>query len=137
MTIESIVRSLPNGLHDAELHRFELDYVRRSLRLELNIWVGDMDDASARESYRPAVVTLEPVGYFIIEPPDPSYDWLGSGPVVIDVGVGSPSQSDVELPGLPDGHSATWIYLGFHNRFMHVSSVGARLEWTGPPVNRT
>ena len=114
-----------------------LDHCQRSLRLELMIWVGDMDDVSVRESYRPAVITLEPLGYFVVEPPDPNYDWLRPGPVVIDAGVECPEQAEAKLPGLPDGHSATWIYLGSHNRFMYVSSGGARLDWTGPPENRT
>jgi hypothetical protein len=33
MTLEEVASSLPNGFHDAELQRFEMDYVHRTLRL--------------------------------------------------------------------------------------------------------
>ena len=35
MTFEEVAASLPNGFHDAELQRFEMDYVHRTLRFNL------------------------------------------------------------------------------------------------------
>ena len=59
MTFQQIADSLPNGFHDAELQRFEMDYVHRKLRFDLEVWIGDMNSTQARELYRPARVTLE------------------------------------------------------------------------------
>jgi hypothetical protein len=55
MTFRKLVASLPNGLHDAELRRFEFDYEQRKLRFELAIWVGNLNDPKSREVYRPAM----------------------------------------------------------------------------------
>jgi hypothetical protein len=61
MTFEEVSASLPNGFHDAELQRFEMDYVHRTLRFELVVWIGDMDDSRRREFYRPARLILDDV----------------------------------------------------------------------------
>ena len=68
MTFEELARTLPNGFHDAELWRFEMDYGRRRLQFDLDLWIGD-DGAGARELYRPARVTLDQVAFLVIEPP--------------------------------------------------------------------
>lgn len=52
MTLEELSRSLPNGLHDAELHRVTIDYATRSVQLVLKAWVGRPEK---REVYRPAI----------------------------------------------------------------------------------
>jgi hypothetical protein len=48
MTFQEIAASLPNGFHDAELQRFEMNYLHRKLQFDLVVWVGHMDDAKAR-----------------------------------------------------------------------------------------
>ena len=85
MTFEEVAASLPNGFHDAELQRFEMDYVHRTLRFDLAIWIGDMDDSRRRELYRPARLTLDDVAFLVIEPPDINYPWLKAGPIRIDL----------------------------------------------------
>ncbi len=49
MTIEELENALPNGLHDAEVQPMSVDYGRRSLVLELAVWVGSVDDLSNAE----------------------------------------------------------------------------------------
>lgn len=63
MTFDEVAASLPNGFHDAELQRFEMDYVHRTLRFDLVVWIGSMDDSQRRELYRPARVTLDDVAF--------------------------------------------------------------------------
>ena len=137
MTFEEVVASLPNGFHDAELQRFEMDYVHRTLRFDLVIWIGDMDDSRRRELYRPARLTLGDVAFLVIEPPDINYPWLKAGPITIDTGEGQPHQSSSTLPVAPAGTRTTWMYLGELNRFLLLSGGNASLEWTGPEENRT
>ena len=50
MTLNEVAETLPNGFHDAELRRIELDYDLRSCRIQVDVWVGDMDDTSRREA---------------------------------------------------------------------------------------
>ena len=38
MTFEEVAASLPNGLHDAELHRFDMHFVQRKLQFDLTVW---------------------------------------------------------------------------------------------------
>ena len=137
MTFEEVAASLPNGFHDAELQRFEMDYVHRTLRFDLVIWIGDMDDSRRRELYRPARLTLDDVAFLVIEPPDINYPWLKAGPITIDTGEGQPHQSSSTLPVAPAGTRTTWMYLGELNRFLLLSGGNASLEWTGPEENRT
>jgi hypothetical protein len=92
MTFEEIAASLPNGFHDAELQRFEMDYVHRTLRFDLVVWIGDMDDSRRRELYRPARLTLDNVAFLVIEPPDINYPWLKAGAITIDTGDGQPTR---------------------------------------------
>jgi hypothetical protein len=128
---------LPNGFHDAELQRFEMDYVRRQLRFDLVVWIGEVDDEERREAYRPARVTVDDVGFVVIEPPDADYAGAKSGPIRIDAGEGQPRQSSTALPEAPAGTSITWMYLEEMNRFLLFSAGNASLEWTGPEENRT
>ena len=136
MTFSEVAASLPNGFHDSELQRFEMDYVHRKLQFDLVVWIGAMDDTRRRELYRPARLTLDNVAFFVIEPPDTSYSWLKSGAIRIDAGEGQPGQSATALPSAPDGTSMTWMYLGELNRFLLFSAGNASLEWTGPEENR-
>ena len=91
MTFDEVAASLPNGIHDAELQRFEMDYVHRTLRFDLVIWIGNMDDSQRLELYRPARLTLDDVAFLVIEPPDVNYPWLKAGRI-------ASTQGKVSLP---------------------------------------
>ncbi len=137
MTFQEAAESLPNGFHDAELLRFEMDYVRRKLQFDLLVWIGDMDDLRRRELYRPTRLTLDDVAFLVIEPPDPAYPWHQPGPIRIDAGEGQPKQSSSSVPSAPKGTSMTWMYLEGLNRFLLFAAGNASIEWTGPEENRT
>ena len=132
MTFNELAQSLPQGFHDAEFQRFEMDYLSRRLVFDVVIWIGDMDNEQAREMYRPARVTVEDVAYLVIEPPDPSYTWKEPGHLIIDTGAGQPANSETPLPEAPHGTSVTFMYVYNFNRFMYFAASHASLEWTGP-----
>jgi hypothetical protein len=136
MTFRQLVASLPNGLHDAELRRLELDYEQRKLRFELAIWVGSVSDLKNRELYRPAILTFDDVAYLVAEPPAAAIP-LDSGAIRIDAGEGRPKQSSTELPDAPSNTTVTWIYLEEPNTFLMFAAGEAALEWTGPAESRT
>jgi hypothetical protein len=48
MTLLEIEQSLPNGLHDSEVHKITIDYERRKVTVDLAVWVGDMNDPPER-----------------------------------------------------------------------------------------
>ncbi len=135
MRFADLLDSLPNGLHDAQLRRFEMDYVRKELTFDLDVWIGDMN-ARVRELYRPARLTLENVAFLVIEPPHPDYPWDEPGEIRIDAGVGQPTQSSSKLPDAPDGASVAWMYLEDLNTFLVFATASASLDWTGPEYAR-
>lgn len=137
MTFNELAYTLPNGFHDAELHRIEMDYLTRTLRLHLVVWIGDMDDPPRREAYRPALVTLKDVAYLIIEPPDfevrqqGEYPWRERGNIRIDAGEGPVSESNTIVPPAPEGTTANWMYIDDFNRYLFFAAGDSSLEWTG------
>ena len=133
MTFQDIADSLPNGFHDAELKRFEMDYLQRRLRFDFDIWIGDKVHS---EMYRAATVTLDDVAYLVIEPPEASDPGLDTAAICIDTGPGHLRQSGSILPQAPTGTSATWMILHDLNRFLLFGAGSASIEWTGPEENR-
>lgn len=136
MTFEELIDTLPNGLHDAELQQFEMDYVHRRLKFDLDIWIGRMGENEVRELYRPARLTIEKVALLVIEPPDANCPWSAAGPMWIDAGAGQPPQSESKLPDVPVGTSVSWMYFSEMNTFLLFAAGSATLDWTGPERNR-
>ena len=97
MTVDDAIRELPNGLHDAELRKFTMDYSTRQLTLDLDIWIADLHGKDAqRELYRSALLTFDGVGLFVSEPTSDILDQDGS--VRIDFGKGRPATASSILP---------------------------------------
>lgn len=137
MNFEEVANTLPNGFHDAELRRFEMDYVQRKLHFDLDVWIGDMHNPpEAREIYRPSRVTVEKVAFLVIEPPDASCPWQEPGTITVDAGEGLPCQASSILPEIPAGSQMTWMYMDALNRYLLFAGGKTSLEWTGPEENR-
>lgn len=137
MNFQELAQTLPNGFHDSELRNFEMDYVHRRFHLDLDVWIGEVENVERREFYRPARLSLDKVAFLIIEPPDTRYDWLDPGSTRIDAGAGCPKQSSCSVPPIPAGSFSVYFYLGELNSFLHVAAEHASLEWTGLEENRT
>ena len=136
MTFQELAQSLPNGFHDAELHRLEIDYVQQVLRMELVVWIGRMSARETRELYRPAEVVVEKVGFLAMESPDENSPWNEAGALTIDTGTVDPQECSFQLPPVPTGTSVTRVYVYDWNRDFYFAGANAQLEWTGPEVNR-
>lgn len=134
MTFSELLDTLPNGLHDAELHGISFDYEKRQLVLEVEAWIGRMDEPPVkREAYRRGRLVADQVGYFAVDPPDSHHDYDSSSPgsVRIDAGEEEPGKKQEDLPNTPSGHTANWIFLSDHNCYIRFTAVTASLEWTG------
>jgi hypothetical protein len=75
---------LPNGLHDAELIGFAVDYVTRTARFEFNAWVGDLSshDHAIREKHQQVSLSLSGLRFLIVEKPDPTYGFQSGVPTI-------------------------------------------------------
>ena len=130
MTLDELAISLPNGLHDAELHKCTIDYAARSVQLVLKLWVGKPEQM---ELYRPAIIDLTGLHFWIVEPPD--HDYPGTYTyLIIDTGDVSALKSKPasHLPDVPKPAFVNWIYVNQWNAFMYVAAENANHRWTGP-----
>jgi hypothetical protein len=126
MTIEEVLDSLPNGLHDAYLRSINIDYAARTAELQLDLWVGDMSlDGEAREARRHLLLKLSGLCYFVVEAPDPKYDFNEPKSLWIDAGLGSPEVSSIKLPKPPEGAFTFWMYVNDWNAFIHFAATQA------------
>jgi hypothetical protein len=131
MNLTDLAETLPNGFHDAQLHRYQMDFAAERLVIELDVWVGDMEDRARREAYRPARLTLGAVRSFVMEPPASEDPWLDRGSVTIDTGVGERWEGSGSLPATPPGFFRAHFFIQELNTFFHALAENASLEWLG------
>jgi hypothetical protein len=130
MTLEEIENSLPNGLHDAEMHQLVVDYAKRTLTAELAVWVGDMDDPpDRRETYRVARIDVEGLLFLIMEPPDPKYPFDKSIKLTIDGCDMRESLNASLLSSMPSKSFFRSFWVGEWNAFIHLAGADARFSW--------
>ena len=133
MTLTEIEDNLPNGLHDAEVERIEIDYEKKRAKFTLLLWTGDLSsqDESVQESSQEADLTLTGLIYCIIEPPDPNYSFLKASPITIGAGSATedPIKTETILPkNFPDGAFAYWFFVHEWNSFIHIAAMDASIE---------
>ena len=128
MTLKEIEISLPNGFHDSLISTINIDYVNASVRIEIAIWNGEMvkDDAE-REKWRSAILVLNGLQYFTIEPPDERY--LYSRPQAIDVDMGDPKTKPTLPSNIPANAFAESFFVSDWNCFIHLAALDANLTW--------
>jgi hypothetical protein len=126
--MESVERLLPNGFHDGVLRRVSVDYALATLTLDVEFWIGDLDDEARRELYRLGRVTVSGLELFMVEPPSKAQT---IGAPVIDGGPGQPATSPIPLPSLPSDSFLYWLFVNESNSFIRFCGREARLEWLG------
>jgi hypothetical protein len=128
MNIEEIANTLPNGFHDSQIKSISINFLKREVTLDLEIWFSDsLDDDS--EIYRLAELRLLHFVYLVIEPPNPAYDYHEEKALWVDAGSASDSHvSSTELPGrLPEGAFTYWFFVHDWNSYIHVAALDAEL----------
>lgn len=131
--MERVESLLPNGFHDGVLRRLSVDYSRATLCLEVEFWMGNLDDED-REVYRPGRVTITGLELLVIDPPVGRHG-PDTGNLIIDGGPGQPSTSPVRLPALGTGTFLYWLFVNEWNGFIRFAGRDAVLEWMGEPVH--
>ncbi len=123
MTISEIESTFPNGFHDALLHSHKVDWNAKTATLELDIWIGDIDSESTRESYRSGILRMEDLVYFVIDTPDPTYEH--KSPERIDLCSALPNYPKERKEGSYRGR----FYSDSTNAFIHFSAMAAVFEY--------
>jgi hypothetical protein len=130
VTLEELENTLPNGLHDAEVQRVDVDYGRRSLVFELTIWVGSMDDPPEhREAYKTGRLEIGDLLFLVMEPPDARYPYRVESRLTID-SVKTGSSLDAELLTMLPADAFCHSFFVFQwNTCMHFAGKHAAITW--------
>jgi hypothetical protein len=130
MTLLELAGTLPNGLHDSEVSELIVSYADRTIRLAINVWVGDMDNEASRESYRQGVITINDFVYCVLDRPDINYPYESARVLTIDV-----MEPDESVTQNGNGEACR-LWVSEWNGFIHIRAGDATLKWLGPEVVR-
>jgi hypothetical protein len=132
-------KQLPNGLHDADLVRYSVDYETRTAEFVFDAWTGDMQAPAGKERERHERIILRVKGlYFIaIDPPDarPEYrDRKDCLPEVLGFSAwnGKPhiaENIEALAASLPQGLFCESGFVRNWNAFMHIAGESAEIEY--------
>ena len=133
MTLEELEKTLPNGLHDSRVSRIAIDYEKRELTIDLDVWVGEMDSDAheLREAYRPGQVLIEGLVFAVLEPPDAKYPFSNSVGLTIDGCDMRKNLSAEFMSSLPADAFFRSLWVNEWNAFIHIGARNAELAWTG------
>ena len=124
MTFQEVERILPNGLHDAELVRVDIDYEGCRAIFEVNLDVSRYPDTE--EHYRRGRITFSDVAFVAIDPPAVAG---ALGPSMTGAGDGQPSTAPCSLPELPKDCFLCWLFVDRSNSFIRVAARAVTHEW--------
>ena len=133
MTLEELEDSLPNGLHDAEIKDLLIDYPRGEVRMELRVWVGDIE---RREAYRDGTLVLEGLQFVAIEPPDPRYAFAKDTRLRIDVTHDKKHLRAPAIDKVPKDCFVSGLFVQEWNAYVYVAARHASLAWKGDVYDR-
>jgi hypothetical protein len=130
MTLLEIEQSLPNGLHDAEVHKITIDYEHLRVNIDLAVWVGDMNDPpERREAYKEGQLEISGLLFMAMEAPDSTYPFQGNPELIVD-GCDSTTLVDRKLlSALPADAFVRSFFVKEWNSFIHIAAKEAALAW--------
>jgi hypothetical protein len=131
MNFAEVEGSLPNGLHDAEVLKVEVDYRSKTVAALVDLWVGSLSEAEAkRELYQRAVLEFRGVEYFAIDLPDVRYPYETATFRRVN-----PAEPSTSSP-VPKNERAfrVRLFVSEHNAFMHICASDVRVVLNGEPV---
>ena len=130
MTLTDVDRQLPNGFHDAYLLRFAADYVKATLSLDLDLWVGasDAKTPAERERRKAGRIRISGLAWCVIAPPDVIVRPNPRG-FRIDAGPVSDLETPPKLPAPPPGVFSWWFFVQDWNTSLYVAGREASIDW--------
>ena len=138
MNLGDAESQLPNGLHDADLLRFEVDYEKRTAEFEFNAWIGDLDstDHAEREKHQHVKLLIRGLHFLIFEKPDPNYIFGTAAPGVPEVGGFSAWNGEFAPPDeigrlverMPVSAFYEAAFVSNWNSFIHIGADDAEIK---------
>jgi hypothetical protein len=141
MTLAELEDSLPNGFHDSALKGLSIDYMRRTIRLDMSLKVGDSDGPrEQRDDVRDAEIEVSGVVFFVIDPPSPAagYDFKSPGELWVVDGYETRSipaftkKIDKELlDAVPPEAFIHSFFVSDWNSYVHLAARDCSMKWAG------
>jgi len=126
VTLSELERSLPNGLHDAQLVSIDVNFASKEATLGLNIDVSPSDaQALGNPEYRAVRIRFLGLEFVVIDPP---VTLSTSGPLMIDSGSGQPKTAPCQLPQICHDCFLCWIFVSQSNSFIRICARHVQLE---------
>lgn len=138
VTLFELEQSLPSGFHDAHVHGFSVDYVKREATITLDVLVGVPEGKTdfERETYRKALLKLSGLEYLVIDAPDSRYQYAKPGTLWIDAGPleSAKLNSKIKLPSLQSKNAFAYLFfVQDWNSFFYIAATDSSLEWLSEP----
>jgi len=144
MTIDEIAKTLPNGFHDSNLTRLEVNYIASSARLAFDIDATppDVHGRGSSRIMRTASVDIDGLLYFAIEPPfaqsfagdyvgDDRRMWITSDTADFSSLRFEDDYHQLRLPtALANGAFQHMFYSSSHNCCLYLAGMSAKFTWT-------
>ena len=128
MTLKDLEDTLPNGLHDAEVRSIHVDYQRRRLTLDVDVWVGTMDDPpEQREAYKNGQLDISGLIFLVMEPPCAGY--RVSSEITIDSVDEEKSVSRELSRSVPAGAFCHSFFVFEWNTCMYFAGTNVEMIW--------
>ncbi len=135
MTLAQLDSTLANGFHDAEISRWEWNFLAASASFEMDFWVAT--DEADIDKRRPGTLELTGVIFISVDPPNPrDLDPKPLRPNCEEIQIdGMPATADI-FPGLPKlsaalptGTEVFSFYVSNWNSFIHIACREATIKW--------
>jgi hypothetical protein len=130
VTLLELEQSLPNGLHDAQVRKIEVDYELHKVTIDVAVWVGDVDDPpKLREAYKKGRLVVSGLLFIVLEPPDAGYPFKNSTDLCIN-GCDMTTNIDKDLlESLPADAFVRSFFVNEWNAFIHIAAREAEILW--------
>lgn len=131
-TLDDLASQLPNGLHDALLHKCSVDFVARTAAFEVDVWLGDVEASTRqeRERRRRGSLLLKGLAFCEFERPDPTYPYSDAKPLMIDLC--EPDSQRMAFLRETSPLFLARIFVSNWNSFIHLAAQEATLVWSEP-----
>src|SRR5438105_7386992 len=130
MTFNEVEYALPNGLHDSEVSSILVDYVQRTVIMQLSVFVGQQDASpELREAYKEGSLIISGLLFLVVEPPDSRYPFTKPASLRIDTCDMRKNLDPALLAALPKEAFVKSFFVKEWNAFVHVAGLSAEISW--------
>jgi hypothetical protein len=131
MTLEELEKSLPNGLHDAQIRSLARNFENETATMSVRILIGFPEDSpSSRDAYRNASIIFTGVKLFVLENPDASSAFLNPGSLWFTVSRTDAGALPLELVDRLERGMLLYSFfiLDWHSN-MHIAASEIAFNW--------